>query len=319
MKTKDNSRVQFLRGIAIIAVVMIHTIRGDIAIIIRPFLNFSVALFIFLSGYLTNFSLKDSIRKFYKKRLIRIGIPYLIWSIIYTVAYSDYNSFIKNIVTGQACGIYYYILVYLQLTLLMPLSFKLVNSKYKILGFLVTPIIIIGYYLYIYYTGKEIWYPWNANNFAVWYIYFYLGIFLREKKIAVYENKQIMLVILGVLFQFFEAYVWNKIGFFSMATTQIKISVLFTNINFLLFLEKWLSKKDNSLNLIQRKIVKIGDVSFGVYLSHMLIIGVLNKLIFRFKEIIFPLNSILVLVVTCICILIGRKILKKYSKYLGLD
>lgn len=216
---------------------MIHTVSGEKAILIRPFLNFSVALFIFLSGYLTNFSQGIPIKEFYKKRLIRVGVPYIIWSIIYTIAYSNYDNFIKNIMTGQACGIYYYILVYIQLTLLTPLSYKLVNSKYKILGFLITPIINTGYYLYIYYTNKEIPYPWNGNNFIIWYIYFYLGMFLQEiKSRKTIKIKKIYLV-LGLIIQLLEGYFWYKCRFFSMATTQLKLSVIVTNIIFLLLLE----------------------------------------------------------------------------------
>lgn len=54
-----DKKIQILRGIAIIAVVAIHTVRGDISIIIRPFINFAVAMFIFLSGYLTKIEDKN--------------------------------------------------------------------------------------------------------------------------------------------------------------------------------------------------------------------------------------------------------------------
>lgn len=47
--------LQALRGLAISAVVLIHCLPQCAAsIAVRPFLNFSVALFLFLSGVLTN-------------------------------------------------------------------------------------------------------------------------------------------------------------------------------------------------------------------------------------------------------------------------
>lgn len=47
---KFNSKIQILRAVAIIAVVLIHTMPGKIlAIIIRPFTNFAVALFLCLA------------------------------------------------------------------------------------------------------------------------------------------------------------------------------------------------------------------------------------------------------------------------------
>lgn len=316
MNLEFKEKIQLLRGIAIIAVIMIHTVSGEKAIFIRPFLNFAVALFIFLSGYLTNFSLEDSVKEFYKKRIIRVGIPYIIWSIIYTVAYGSYDNFIKNIMTGQACGIYYYILVYLQLTLLTPLSYKLVNSKYKILGFLITPIIIVGHYIYIYYTNKEIPYPWNANNFIIWYIYFYLGIFLRKKNyIRIVKIKKFILV-LGLIIQLLEGYFWWDLGSFSMATTQLKISVIITNIVFLLLVKDWITDSKIKNNFLLNILKEIGNMSFAIYLSHILIINILSK--FVTKVYFFPLNSILVLILSCLCVIIGRRILKNLSKYMGL-
>ena len=61
-----NQKIQIVRAIAIIAVVMIHTCpHGITQVYIRPFINFAVASFLFLSGYLTDVS-NISIKQFYK-------------------------------------------------------------------------------------------------------------------------------------------------------------------------------------------------------------------------------------------------------------
>ena len=81
-KTK-NENIQFLRGIAILAVVIIHSSMPDrLRVVIRPFVNYAVALFIFLSGYLTNIDISDK-KNFMKKRIIKVIVPYIIWSIIF--------------------------------------------------------------------------------------------------------------------------------------------------------------------------------------------------------------------------------------------
>ncbi|MEE0236650.1 MAG: hypothetical protein UD961_10885 [Bacteroidales bacterium] len=50
---KDRN-IQTFRALAIIAVVMIHTTpSGQWQVFCKPFINFAVATFIFLSGYLT--------------------------------------------------------------------------------------------------------------------------------------------------------------------------------------------------------------------------------------------------------------------------
>lgn len=49
-----SARIQILRGIAIICVIMIHTAPPGMAqVFIRPFINMCVETFLFLSGYLT--------------------------------------------------------------------------------------------------------------------------------------------------------------------------------------------------------------------------------------------------------------------------
>lgn len=51
----ESKKIQILRGLAIIAVVFIHNTPGGLAqVFCRPFLNFSVGLFLFLSGMLSD-------------------------------------------------------------------------------------------------------------------------------------------------------------------------------------------------------------------------------------------------------------------------
>ena len=48
-------KIQLVRGIAILAVVLIHSLPdGLIQVFVRPFINFAVPCFLFLSGMLSN-------------------------------------------------------------------------------------------------------------------------------------------------------------------------------------------------------------------------------------------------------------------------
>ena len=90
-KQPKNIKVQYLRAIAIMAVVLIHTCpSGSLQVICRPFINFAVATFLFLSGYLTKSEIENR-QTFFKKRIVRVIIPYAIWTLLYTAA-----SHIKN-------------------------------------------------------------------------------------------------------------------------------------------------------------------------------------------------------------------------------
>ena len=118
------TKVQVFRALAIIAVVMIHTTpEGACQIYIKPFINFAVATCLFLSGYLTS-AKSDNWMMFYRKRIIRVIIPYLIWTIIYSISDFRYNGFVglaKNLLSANATTTLYYIFVYIQFVLLTPL------------------------------------------------------------------------------------------------------------------------------------------------------------------------------------------------------
>lgn len=89
---KRNAYFDFLRGIAIMMVVAIHTFRDtrfeiggvDWAILIRQTLNAAVPIFLAISGYFLSrksLSVKSECLAFWKKQLPRVYIPCFIWSL----------------------------------------------------------------------------------------------------------------------------------------------------------------------------------------------------------------------------------------------
>lgn len=118
------------------AVIIIHTCPSSMEVWVRPFVNFAVAMFLFLSGYLTVFDRYSSNKqwlRFYWKRSIRVLVPYMIWTFLYTVL-SPRNigtRFLYNIATAGGGANLYYIFVYVQLALFTPL-FKIASrSRYR--------------------------------------------------------------------------------------------------------------------------------------------------------------------------------------------
>ena len=101
-----NQRVQVLRGVAILAVVVIHSSMAPIAqLFVRPFVNFAVALFIFLSGYLTKTEIAN-VKAFASKRIMKVLVPYVLWTVIYAVP-SGFDGFLNNLLTGRSCAAFY--------------------------------------------------------------------------------------------------------------------------------------------------------------------------------------------------------------------
>ncbi|WP_332834856.1 acyltransferase [Clostridium perfringens] len=177
---KKDRYIQNLRAISIISVVLIHILPVvEETIIIRQFLNFCVAMFLFISGYLTNNIIND-IKSFYKKRLSRVFIPYIIWSFVFILLSGNYNlkSILVRILTGQGCGIYYYILVYAQMVIITLLLIKNLGKRYSKYIYLLTPISISILYI-LKFLGLEIRFPYNVLSFTIWITFYYYSLKVR--------------------------------------------------------------------------------------------------------------------------------------------
>ena len=138
-------KVQIIRGLAILAVVFIHnTPGGKWSVVCRPFLNFSVGMFLFLSGILSSAQRWNP-----KKRIVKVIIPYILWTLIYVALYNLRTpktiprTFFVALIKGDAAAMMYYVFVYCEFTLLIPTIDKLARSKYKYVGFIITPAEII--------------------------------------------------------------------------------------------------------------------------------------------------------------------------------
>lgn len=316
-----SNKIQICRAIAIIAVVIIHNCPQEYeGIVIRCFVNFAVALFIFLSGYLTRI-INTDIMTFYKKRLLRVIIPYCIWSVLYTIAFNKWDDFIFNFITGQCCGIYYFIIVYMQLTILVPLISKLIQSRYWKLGFLITPISIVIEYIYAI-NNNPISFPFNGLFFCVWFIFFYLGMCIRNGNVRISSDCRnfYYLFVIGYAIQLIESIIWYVYGNYSMATTQLKFSSIFYSIIVSIIAYLWIIKETKILyNRISQIFIIIGNYSFGIYLTHIALMAVLGKTVYKFIDIIFPFNIILIILLEVIGISFMVKFCgKKVCKYLGL-
>lgn len=315
----ESEKIQILRGISILAVIMIHNSPPGIeGVILRNFTNFCVAMFIFLSGFLTS---DEIIFDTIKKRIIRVFIPYFIWSIIFFVVSNDYKNFVYKIFTGQCCGIYYYILVYIQLTILIPASIKLMKSNKWYLGFCITPAaIIIEYILKI--NDMPIQFPYNANLFVIWYNFFYLGLCIRNNVLQTEKmNKNLLGLGLlgGYILTFFESLYWYSVNDYNLATTQVKLSNMFLSTIICLLAVIWI-KNDVEYKCLGYKILeKIGNFSFGIYLTHILLMNIFNRTLYVIVgEIPFFIKVTLILIIEMFAITSAHVLFgEKLCNYIG--
>lgn len=261
-----------VKGLAIIAVLFIHTpfeFKNELGnIILRQPFTFAIALFFFLAGY---FVKSESIDKAGIKRIL---FPYLIWSFsffLYSTIKGSNPLNTKRVIDvlffGGAFFPLYFLSVMIQLKLLTPLIVKLhrKNQMNKILLLGITPLYLCILYFIYHTTGKQ---PWiYAQIFPAWFLFYYMGIFMRERegKVNIHSLNLAGLLIAGLALMLLESLfiyeIW-EIPFF--AVSQIKFSsFLFTVCIVLVLLKSYTHSYSRNF------LAKVGEVSFGIYLLHI--------------------------------------------------
>ena len=335
-KLLESKKIQIFRALAIIAVISIHTApMGVKQVIIRPFINYAVAMFLFLSGYLTQIDIKENYISIKKNRIWRVLIPYIIWSIIYTIyqymesGYLVRNSnevkifvitLLTNMITTKSNGYFYYIFVYIQMVLLTPILFKLLKSKYWWMGFLVSPIASIVYMYSAFWGLKHNMYLsliWDVSCFA-WIIYYYLGLFLTNFEIKIQKKIKInhltIMLMICIILQMVEGYIWLKYVQVNYGS-QLKLTTYMCNIIFLIICYRIL--RDNNILIKNKYLIEIGNCSFGIYLIHGLLISVGNKSLIC-MSMPFIIKDLLILGISYLIVYSGRKIFSvKICKIIG--
>lgn len=329
---------QSIRGICILAVVLIHALGGydysdGVAdtgfLIFRQLINFAVATFIFMSGYFVNIRKIESGEYNYKSWLIirggRLLVPFVIWSLLYSGVNVLWNinkgeeinllGVIYRFIVGKSATPFYYIVVLFQLTLVTPFLVKTVKEKGIIskLLWLVTPIYLVYVYVWNFMTGSS---PRLYETlFPAWFGFYYLGIWVKCG-LKAKGGKWILAVMF--LLSCFEALFLRHCGMSQgFYTSQITAgSFLYTGvfIGVLLQEESRWGRKENILS-------GIGDCSYGIFYIHMIILMLVGKFLSKlpwmagnwvfYWGIRFILTSIISFVVVGICQkCMGKKMLK---------
>lgn len=318
----NNQKIQIIRAIAIIAVVMIHTTPdGMWQVFCKPFINFAVATFIFLSGYLTRID-NENWANFYTRRISRVIVPYVIWTLIYSVL--DEPSFnlwqlIKKLISANANSTLYFIFVYIQFVLLTPILARLAKSNYRNLVWLVAPISVIIFKYYVLFENiepnKNLALLW-ANLCLGWFTFYYLGLILGNKIIERRYNLHILFILYAaaIILQICEGYLW-ALSDITGCGSQLKLSSILTSSLFVLIIYTLLENDNYQPSC--RTLSFIGDHSFGIYLSHIMILKGLEKIAF-YKYIPYPLNALSVLSLSLLfCWVVYRVVGKRTSRWIG--
>lgn len=322
---KRNTYFDFLRGLAIMMVVGIHTYTlGKDSTVVRQLLNTAVPLFIAISGYCLSqkrMENKDDYLFFLKKQFPKVYLPVLVWSLpLYAIALYSGSSIIKQTILLLSCGlsIYYFVAFIMQCYVVLPVINNYISGNKRrvvIVSCLISFAWIAGVMYMNTIQGKGIPLILYAGPLPCWLMFFVLGVMIGHKPERNYSIILPMVIaILGFILSVIGTdYLLDHYG----KGVGIKPSsfIYSAGMIFLMFSNK-VENLIRRTGAIYRFIIWIGSLSFGIYLVHCYFISFFVK---RLPIDSWLLQWSLALFLTVVFILILRKLLPtKYHKYLGI-
>lgn len=300
----------YLRGLAILAVVLIHiTAPTAIAeetggIIFNQITRFGVPVFVFLSGWgLTvaeSYERSASYIDFLKRRLSKLLPAYLVWNIIYylfAILIEEQSISINEMIKGLFFGTNYPHLYFVPLIVIYYVAYPLLlKLGDKIWGVALTFVITWTSLLMNPTIAEELTQNHNPLN---WLFYFVLGIWIAENYDTLNTglNKYWVwgLLALSTLY-----IVLEPMGLANnLILVQTRPSIVIYSILIILLsivYPQWLQPFKRLLN-------PLNDYSYPIYLSHYIFI--------RLFRLLFPTLPVFILLVLVLISSIGLGILKE--------
>lgn len=321
-----NYQIASIRSIACLFVLITHIsavfyiatssdFQNSFIAYLNQFSRFGTPLFCVITGFLfaKYFYNNLNIKAFYKSRIQKIFIPYLLWSVVYVIIMYIFSpklflNFttqpIFNFLTGKTFYHLYFISVILQFCLIFPLLcyFKKVN-----IGIILFISFLINLASLYFLHTSEIYFLSDRAFLGNWIFYFIFGIFfynLKDLKIHKYLNFFILFLILIAI----SLEIHFSSTFFESTRTQnlFYIPLLFLFLYNLFY------------NIKSPAILNIGYYSMGIYLVHPIIILGIEK--FTPKDILFFSPSVsfiglyIITLTMCLifCTLVSKLSISKY-------
>lgn len=292
---KREIKYDYLRTLAVLAVIMVHAIPGETAnekqwlfsAALTPLLLTSVGIFFMLSGLFLLQSYKPDIKEFYWKRFLGIVIPFIVYSGIYYWYYNVNLSltprplhehaglFIREFITESIPSaphlwfMYVIIALYVCTPFLARMFHAMTDRELK--SFFIMILLAQGINTYLPALGLEVSPVMEYLIFKGWLIYFVLGYII----IRLYGKKTYLpfgvLGAAGFFITLFQKIVTPGFtpGIHDMAYPMIAMS-----ISILLLFEYY---GDIKILVFRKLVTIISRYSFSIYLIHYLILNQVVK------------------------------------------
>lgn len=179
-------------------------------------------------------------------------------------------------VLGDSATQMYYLVVYAQLVALTPLLYKLLGRcRWVLYG--VTPVaLLLRAGLAVVHINIPLFYCF----FPGWLLFYLVGLdwdFWKAKITLVSSRMAFLVLVLGVFLQMASALFWFNRGDWTMAVTQLKPSVI-PSVVACIALAFTASERFRTRLATCIPLIVLGDLSFGIYLCHIVVLKVPRKL-----------------------------------------
>ena len=303
MKKEKLDFIDFAKGFAILSIVVFHFSQPYVLGIWEKAIMIGGSgahLFFILSGFGLGLSKRVNASTFYKKRFIKILIPYYIVIItIYVINlifpfYKDitlytlfghlffYKMFDESIMTSLGYH-FWFLSTIIQFYMVFPLL-VLMRDKMSSLGFIATTLLIsVSYWITVTYfdlADERIY-----NSFFLQFLWeFSVGMLLaklykeKNKRIWVQPNLLLMFVAIGgILLMALMALKGGRVG---QTFNDIPASIGYASFAAFVF-----SVSSSVIKPLKRFLIFIGNISYEFYLIHMIIYLLLNSIIVEIFDI----------------------------------
>lgn len=316
-----NINIDFLKGISIICVILIHSsdlfITNNISIkFISEISRVSVPIFIIIWAYFLEKSIQkkpDNLFLTIYNRFKHLFLVYLIWSIFYFLITCNWDTItIKKIITTHFSGYgwsgQYFFIILFQLLLIYPILQYLNNIKYLRILTIIISILYIIWFGYYNKNQVELLNKLSERPFIFWLPYVFYGMNIQNNIKAKFHPLVLFIIVLiPIDFYYFKSqYPYLKITVLISSILIVKYTIQNSFIKHSTIISK-IGSNSMFYFLINPIVIYYLKIPFSNYLNKLFINNYLNSIVF----VIF----IVIIILICYYLL---KILRvfKLDKYL---
>ena len=360
MKKPRLDAILYIRGISMLGVIGIHigsvylseNAAANLSLVVcfEILTRFAVPIFFFISAFGLFYNLDSneefSYKDFLKRRLNAVFLPYVVWSMIYTVhdawfygvGMPTFDYFLRSLFFGFTKYHLYFLVILIWFYLLMPLWIVVVKRlNLKWLAFLLMAQIIFDYWssydrtfnIYVYSLPESFYKDFFMYRLNFWVLHYFF-IFLLGGYLSLNSNrfmaelknhyKTVGLFFVATTAAMIGGFYWCvvKLGYkgIDAVNTVHQLSpmgILYTVAASLFFF--WLFSYKPYPKIFNKILDGLGSHSYFVYLAHPLAISWLTAIFFTKAQPVIAAQAIAlylaVLVFTLVVAVVCQKLYKK--------